>query len=302
MQRNLVRAGWSAAIVMTILGACAKDAQTDAALMQDSALTRDLNLATGDTAVQPMLRDVPLEQPAPTPPPQVAAAPTPRPKAAPPPPPKQTPPTPTPTPTPVPTPVPEPTTTATGNTIEKSAGPAEKASGAIAAGSMLNLDAAERVCTNTNKVGDRLSAILREPVNGANGVSIPSGARVSIELTELKRSENSNDPIVIGFRVISVSFDGRTYPLNADVQSAAIERVRVSSTGNDAKKVAGGAVAGAIIGKVLGKGSKGTLIGAAAGAAAGGAAAAATANFEGCVALGADIVVKLNAPVTVSAS
>jgi hypothetical protein len=167
---------------------------------------------------------------------------------------------------------------------------------------MLNLDAVDKVCTNTNTVGDRFSAVVKEAVTGSNGVTIPAGATVNIEVTQLKRSENTNDQIVMGFRVISVAFGGRTYPLDADVQTATIDRVRASSGGNDAKKVVGGAVAGAIIGKILGKSNKGTIIGAAAGAAAGGAAAAATANYEGCVSPGADIVVRLNAPVTVTAS
>jgi hypothetical protein len=170
----------------------------------------------------------------------------------------------------------------------------------IAAGSLLKLDALDRVCTNTSKVGDRMAATVTEPVVGSNGVSIPSGANVTLEVTELKRSENTNDQIVMGFRVISVSFDGKSYPLNADVQSAVIDRERASSKGNDAKKVVGGAVVGAVIGQVLGKGKKGTIVGAAAGAAAGGAAAAATANYEGCVNTGAKMVVKLNSGVTVT--
>jgi hypothetical protein len=296
MLRSRLCARWLAVLGLAALSACAKDARNGDVLAQDSSLTRDLSLAAGDTSVQPQLQDVPAEQP-PPPPAEVAPAPrpkstAPRPKAA----------VPTPKSAPAPAPAPEPTTTPTGNTVEKTAGPAEKASGSIGAGSMLNLDAVDKVCTNTNNVGDRFTAIVKESVTGTNGVAIPAGATVTMELTQLKRSENTNDQIVLGFRVISVAFDGRTYPLDADVQSATIDRVRASSTGNDAKKVVGGAVAGAIIGKVLGKGKKGTLIGAAAGAAAGGAAAAATANYEGCVNAGADMVVKLNSAITVSAS
>lgn len=300
MPRPKRRAGLALLAVVAVLSACAKEAQNGDALGQDTSLTRDLSLAAGDTPVLPQLKDVPAEQPPPPPAAEPAPrpkAPSPRPKAAPPS--KQTT---APVPTPTPAPPPEPTTTASGNTIEKTAGPAEKASGAIGSGSILNLDAVDKVCTNTNKVGDRFTAVVKDPVSGSNGVSIPSGATVTLELTQLKRSENTNDQIVIGFRVISVAFDGRTYPLDADVQSATIDRVRASSTGNDAKKVVGGAVAGAIIGKVLGKGNKGTLIGAAAGAAAGGAAAAATANYEGCVNAGADMVVRLNSALTVTAS
>lgn len=296
MPQYIRRAAWpvAALTVALALGACSKDNGDDAsALAQDSSLARDLARVGGDTAVVPQLQDVPAEAPAPEPavtPP--ASTPKPRPK-----PPATKPATPKPT---VPEPTPVPTnTTASGNTVEKGTGSAIKM-GTVAAGSTLRLNASDKVCTNTNKVGDRFVSTLSESVTGADGAVIPSGAAVTIELTQLKRSENANDQIQMGFRVVNIAFDGHTYPLDADVQTAEITRVRNSSTGNDAKKVLGGAVAGAVIGQILGKKSKGTIIGAAAGAAAGGAAAAATANYEGCVNAGAPLVVKLNAPVTVT--
>lgn len=295
MPQYIRRAVWPVAALTLLLGACSKDKQDDAsALAQDSALARDLARVGGDTAVVPQLQDVPAEAPAPEPvvtPPR-STAPKPKPK---PPAPKPTAPKPsTPEPTPVPT-----NTTASGNTVEKGTGSAIKM-GTVAAGATLRLGASDKVCTNTNKVGDRFVATLSESVSGADGAVIPSGAAVTIELTQLKRSENANDQIQMGFRVINIAFNGHTYPLDADVQTAEITRVRNSSTGNDAKKVLGGAVAGAVIGQILGKKSKGTIIGAAAGAAAGGAAAAATANYEGCVNAGAPLVVRLNAPVSVT--
>ncbi|MEP7383708.1 MAG: hypothetical protein ABI910_18625 [Gemmatimonadota bacterium] len=293
MPQYIRRATWPvAALTLALaLGACSKDKQDDgSALAQDSALARDLARVGGDTAVIPQLQDVPAEAPAPEP---VVTPPT---KTTPKPKPK--PPAPKPTPKPEPTPVPA-NTTASGNTVEKGTGSAVKM-GTVAAGATMRLGASDKVCTNTNKVGDRFVATLNEAVTGADGAVIPSGAAVTIELTQLKRSENANDQIQMGFRVINIAFDGHTYPLDAEVQTAEISRVRSSSTGNDAKKVLGGAVAGAVIGQILGRKSKSTIIGAAAGAAAGGAAAAATANYEGCVNAGAPLVVRLNAPVTVA--
>ena len=275
--------------------ACSGEKQGDAsALAQDSALARDLARVGGDTAVVPQLQDIPVEAPMPEPavtPPPAVSTPRPRPKAPTPAPVKKT-------PAPTPAPVNE-NVTPTGNTVEKGPGTAPKM-GTVAAGATMRLGASDKVCTNTNKIGDRFVATLSESVTGSDGAVIPSGAAVTIELTQLKRSENANDQIQMGFRVINIAFDGRTYALDADVQTAEISRVRNSSSGNDAKKVLGGAVAGAVIGQILGKKSKGTIIGAAAGAAAGGAAAAATANYEGCVNAGAPIVVRLNAPVTVA--
>jgi hypothetical protein len=295
MSQYIRRAAWPAALALAVtLAACGEKGAETGGLGQDTSLARDLARVGGDTAVQPQLQDVPVAAPDPTPPveePPPAVTPRPRPRPAPSRPKATTPST--------PAPEPAPTVTPSGNTVEKGTGAAERM-GTVAAGTSLRLGAADKVCTNTNRVGDRFIATTTEAVTGADGAVIPAGAAVTIELTTLKRSENANDQIQIGFRVVNLAFDGRTYPLDADVQTAAITRVRSTTGGDDAKKVLGGAVAGAVIGQILGKKTKSTVIGAAAGAAAGGAAAAATANYEGCVNAGANIVVKLNAPVTVA--
>ena len=161
-------------------------------------------------------------------------------------------------------------------------------------GSTLNLASNSRVCTNTNHVGERFTATVSEAVEGSNGARIPAGATAHIEITELKRSENANDNVVMGFRVVSVSFGGKTYPVSATTNYARVEKIRNEPKQKDVQKVVGGAAAGAIIGSILGRSTKGAVIGAAAGAAAGTAAAAATANFEGCVPSGGRITVSLD--------
>ncbi|MEO7366727.1 MAG: hypothetical protein ABIZ36_02140 [Gemmatimonadaceae bacterium] len=151
-----------------------------------------------------------------------------------------------------------------------------------------------RVCTNTHRVGQRFTATVANAVEGSNGAVIPAGATATVEITELSRSENVNDKINMGFRVVSVSFGGRTYPVSATTTYANIDRVKNQPKNKDIQKVAGGAVVGAIIGQVLGGSTKATVIGAAAGAAAGSGAAAATANYEGCVPDGGRITVTLD--------
>lgn len=294
MSQYIRRAGWPALFALAVLvAACAGEKKGEDALSQDSALARDLSAIGGDTAAQPQLQDVPA--PAPQEPAPVAATPKPVTKPAP-----AKPAAPKPTATkPAPAAPAAPTTTPGGNVAEKGPGTAEKM-GTVAAGTTLDLSAADKVCTNTNKVGDRFVATLNSAVTGSDGAVIPAGAAVTIELTTLKRSENVNDQIQMGFRVVNVTFDSHTYALDADVQTASISRVRSSTGGDDAKKVLTGAAAGAVIGQILGKKSKSTIIGAAAGAAAGGAAAAATGNYEGCVDAGSKIVVKLNSPIQVA--
>lgn len=275
--------------------ACSTDRgpNADSTLAQDSALNRDLQLATGDSAAQPQLQDVPAATPSPAP----STPTTTRPRTTPP---RSTPSRPATRPSTPSTPS-TPARTSSGNTVTAGEKGSEGSVGMIASGTTLNLSSGSKVCTNTNKVGDRFTATLNEAVTGSNGAVIPAGATAVIEVTKLKKSENANDNIEMGFAVRSIAFGGNTYNVDADVTSAAVDRVRSSTKGNDAKKVIGGAVIGAVIGQVIGKDTKGTVIGAATGAAAGTAAAAATADFNGCVNNGARITIKLTSPLTVKA-
>jgi hypothetical protein len=289
MTKYIRRFGTPLALTVALaVAACSKGGEnSDSTLATDSALNRDLQLASGDSAAQPRLKDVPAEAPAPAP---TTSSPS-RPRT--------TTPKPTTRPsTPAPEPAPPPRT-ASGNTVT----PGEKNSaggvGEVASGTSLTLASGQKVCTNTNKVGDRVTATTTEAVTGTNGVTVPAGATAVLEVTKLKRSENANDTIEMGFAVRTLSFGGTTYNVDADVTSANVDRVRASTKGNDAKKVVGGAILGAVVGQVIGKDTKGTVIGAATGAAAGTAAAAATANYEGCVNDGSRIVIKLTAPLTI---
>lgn len=286
-----------------IVGACDDDKPTGDALAQDTTLNRDLQMANQDSSAQPALEDVAVgSEPAP-----VVSTPT---RGASGTagrtsssggttvrtPPRSSPTRPAPT-RPVPSrPVTRPTTgtTSSGNTVTRTPARAERTVGTIAAGSTLNLTSNSRICTNTNRVGQRFSATIRETVEGSNGTRIPAGASATVEITELNRSENANDDVRMGFRVVSVSFGGRTYPIDATTTYANVDKVRNQPKNKDVQKVIGGAAVGAILGQVLGKDAKSTVIGAAGGAAAGTAAAAATANYEGCVPSGGRITVTLD--------
>jgi hypothetical protein len=293
MVEYIRRVGAPLALGMALIAGACRDKANDQALTQDTSLNRDLELANKDTAAQPTLQDVPAAS-TPTPAP-AASNPAPRPSR-----PTTTRPPSRPAPSQPKADV--PTKTASGNTETKGTTGSEGSVGMIAAGSSLNLRSQSKVCTNTNKVGDRFTATLAEAVSGSNGVTIPAGATAVLEVTSLKHSENVNDNIVMGFAVRSVTFGGKTYNVDADVSYAQVDKVRSSTKKDDAKKVIGGAVIGAIAGQVLGKDTKGTVIGAATGAAAGAAAAAATGDYQGCVNDGNRITIKLNQPLTVTAA
>jgi hypothetical protein len=287
-------------VALASLAACRGESKKadSAAIGADTALNRDLALANRDSASQPQLKDVPNppakapEEPRRTEQPKRTQRPVPRDN--------------NPTPRPEPTrslPAPA-TTTPSGNTVTSS--PAGTASGGgavgtIAAGSTLNGRASSKICTNTNAVGDKVTATLDNSVTGSNGAMIPAGATITLTVTQLKRSENANDPIVMEFAVNSVTFGGKTYPIEGSVSAPSVDRIKDEPTSKDVQKVGVGAAAGAIAGKIFGKSTKATVIGGAVGAAAGAAAAAATANYQGCIQSGGPIVVKLTAPATVKA-
>lgn len=296
MSKYILRNSVSLAFAVLAATACGGNDKTADTLAQDTSLNRDLQLANNDSAAQPALTDVPATvAPAPAP---AASSPT-QPRTSTP---ARTAPSRT-TTTPratTPRATPSTATSSSGNTVTRNPGAAPSSVGVIAAGSTLNLSSSSRICTNTNKVGDRFSATVRESISGSNGSVIPAGASVQVEVTQLKRSENANDNVVMGFRVVSVSFDGKTYPVSATTSYAQVDKIKNQPSGKDAQKVATGAAIGAIAGQILGKNTKATVIGGAVGAAAGAGAAAATSNYEGCVPSGGRITVTLNSGVTVS--
>src|SRR5450759_339352 len=182
-------------------GACSKKDDTAAA---DSALNKDIQLANGDTSARPALTDVPAgtaTNPAPSTTTTKTTTTTTR---------KPTTTTRTPTTTTRP---PTTSVTSSGNTVTRNNSGSAAKLGTIPEGAVFNLESGCKVCTNTNKVGDRFNASVTNAIVGSNGAVIPAGATAAVEVTELKRSENVNDNVVMGFRVVSVNFGGHTYPI-----------------------------------------------------------------------------------------
>ena len=169
------RLGPSLLVAAALLGACSSESKKgpdSVALGADSTLNRDLAMANRDSTSQPQLKDVPASQPAaPAPEKAAPARSTPRsaakssPKASPPP------------------PAPATTTTPSGNTVTTNPNAGKNPStsgggavGSIPAGATLTANSSARVCTNTNNVGDHVTATIANAVTGSNGAAIPAGA------------------------------------------------------------------------------------------------------------------------------
>lgn len=266
-----------------VAGACSGGDNNRDTLASDTSLNNDLRLANQDSAAQPQLRDDAAAGTAP------AAA-------------KKTTGGRTGTNTVTRTPTPTRSTTPVGNTVTRTPAGSAGVIATIPSGSNITLTAASKVCTNTVKVGDSFMANVAESVQGSGGAVIPAGARAVVRITSLNRSENANDPIEMGFKVVSLTFGGKSYDVDATTQSADVSKVRNQPKKKDAQKIAIGAAIGAVAGQVLGKDTKSTVIGAAVGGAAGTAVAVGTANYEGCVNEGSRIVIRLNNSMTVIAA
>ena len=252
------------------LGACGGDRENEDSVALDSSLSRDLDLAGRDTSPATPGGDVARGGGGARPTaPRPSGGGTTRP----------------------------PATTPGGNTVTAGAGRAAERTGTVSAGTTVNLASSERVCTNTHRPGQRFTATVSQEVTGSNGVRIPAGSRVTIEVTAVQRSGNANEAAILKFQPVSVQIGDKNYPIQADVTAAAT--AQGERTGKDAQKVATGAAIGAIAGQILGKNTKSTVIGGAVGAAAGTAVAVATANYEGCVPAGGNITISLTAPATI---
>ena len=171
------------------------------------------------------------------------------------------------------------------------AGPA-RLSGTVASGTSIQLTSGEKVCSSTLAVGDKISTTTNSVVSATNGVSIPSGSRVSLVVTKSKTSAHTGDEAELAFDVRSVTFGGDTYTMSGDVSTEAIVTER---KGGDGRKIAIGAAAGAVIGNIIGGGSRvqRTVVGAAAGGAAGAVAAAVTGDRFACLPEGSALTVHL---------
>lgn len=285
----------------TITVAC-NDRKGNDPLAQDTSLVRDLALANQDTASKPELRDVPVTtepepvaaEPEPAPAPRRTVTPVVR---------RTTPRKTTPAPKPAPaTPAPAVRVTESGNTEHVTETGSEGKLGVVSSGSEISLTAGQRICTNTNSVGDRFTAQIADPVMGANGTVIPVGATAVVSITSLHKSEKAGDDIEIGLRVESIAYDGKTYPVSSETTYAQVDKVRSQSSGETARKVATGAAIGAVLGQILGHKTKSTVIGAGAGAAAGAVIANRNADYDGCVPDGGRITIRLTEPLTIQAS
>ncbi|MBW3553672.1 MAG: hypothetical protein KY466_09180 [Gemmatimonadetes bacterium] len=159
----------------------------------------------------------------------------------------------------------------------------------------------DQLSTETSKAGDAFTATLTDPiVDAAGNVIVPAGATVRGRVTAVAASNRVGQTAAIKLAFEAISFGGESYPLQASVERADVEQKNRTPGTETAGKIAAGAAAGAILGQVLGKDTESTLKGAAIGAAAGTAIAMGTSDVDAVLPRGAEVVIRLDQPITVT--
>lgn len=263
----------------------------DREALNEDELGRELDMALQSDTTQQLFSDsavgmAPTEEPVPPQP-----APTTRPVARNP----QR----TPTPTPRPAPARDPSPAPARDPSPTPSAPRTVTS-TVPSGTTFAVSLNETLSTDKNTAGDGFTATLKEPIMDASGNElIPAGATVRGRVTRVDKSDRVGETAVLNVAFESVSFGGKSYPLDGTVIAANPQRRTRQSTAEQAGKVAAGAAAGAIIGKVLGKNTSSTLKGAAIGAAAGTAIAMGTADVDVVLPAGSEMRVRIDSPITV---
>jgi hypothetical protein len=173
----------------------------------------------------------------------------------------------------------------------------------LASGTKMDVAAADTISSRTAKPGDAFSARVVEDVRNAAGrVVIPAGSVVNGKITDVKPSPNPSTPGTLTLSVASITVRGKSYPIEASVDSLeTIHKGRGVTTG-DAAKVGAGAAAGAILGRVLGGNKKGTIVGGVVGGIAGAGVAASSKDSDIVLPAGAHIIIRLTKELAVAAS
>jgi hypothetical protein len=164
----------------------------------------------------------------------------------------------------------------------------------IPAGTILRLDLASSIASDTSKVEDAVNAKVREAVVVDGKTVVPAGAALAGVVTDVADSGRVKGRARIAYRFNSLTVADERY----DITTTPTSHVAEATKGEDAKKIGIGAGAGAVIGGIIGGGS-GAAKGAAIGGGAGTGVVLATKGKEVRLGPGANVTTKLTAPLTV---
>lgn len=165
----------------------------------------------------------------------------------------------------------------------------------LPAGTVLPIELATTVGSETSNVEDRVRGTIRRAVTIDGVEAIPVGSTVSGTVTEATRSGRVKGLARVAFRFSTLDLPGDAERVT--IRTSSIAREAEATKKKDATKIGGGAAAGAVIGGLLG-GGDGAAKGAAIGGAAGTGVVLSTRGKEITVPAGTSVSTKLTEPVT----
>jgi len=168
---------------------------------------------------------------------------------------------------------------------------------AIPAGTLLRAELNQPIGTERNRVGDRFTATVTTPLVAQNGRTVvPQGARIHGVITGLDDSDHLGDQAAIRVDFERISFQGRSYPFDAEVVDTDVETRRDADAAVTGAVT--GAIAGAALGAVIGGELRDILIGGALGAGAGTIISLGIGDVEAELPEGTDLVLRTTRPIS----
>jgi hypothetical protein len=166
----------------------------------------------------------------------------------------------------------------------------------VPAGTVLPLDLNSTVGSDTSSVEDPVRATLRRAITIDGLQALPAGTAVTGHVTEARRAARvkGRGRIAIRFNRIDLPGEGERMAIS----TGTVTRVAPATKKQDAAKIGAGAAGGAIVGGLMG-GGDGAAKGAVIGGGAGTAVVLSTRGKDVRLGEGANLSVKLTAPLTV---
>ena len=161
-------------------------------------------------------------------------------------------------------------------------------------GTTLSVELRTALASDTSRVEDDVTGVLRRAIVVGGVEVVPAGAAVSGSVTAAEQSAKVKGRARLALRFTSIAIGGEAEP----IATAAISRQAQGTKGKDAGKIGIGAGAGAVIGAIAG-GGKGAAIGATVGGAAGTGVVLATRGDEVELPAGTALSTTLTGPLVV---
>ena len=190
-----------------------------------------------------------------------------------------------------------------GDTIISPSGrPLAQVAGTLRQGTKIEAVLQEEVSSANKKPGDDVRATLTNEVKDINGqVLFPAGTEAQMRITQLRAPADDQDNGEVGFSVMSLKKDGRTYDVTSSADPSSYQ-VKNRGALDDPAKVAIGAGAGAVVGGLISGSVKGVVLGGLLGGAAGAVYNSQTSKRDVVVKSGTKLQFELDQPVVVMVS